>query len=157
MGSLTVSEDWGKQLPEHFNLLPVCCQFLLLTYQRLSLVFFFWPMYLQNPFLIFFCISCQVQFCDVTFLIPSMPIQITFLCSSQATDSCFHCQCISFLHLILTSSTLLSHANFLPSLLVFFLIENRELLLSKKLVLKDMSTLVYSFVPKDSFPRNLFY
>ena len=86
----------------------------------LSLAFLFRPIYLQNPFLLFF--ASLVKFgsiCALSFPNPSVHIWTSSLYSFQATRPCFHCQCISFSHLSLTNRFSFSHASFLSPLLHF--------------------------------------
>ena len=55
-------------------------------------VYLFWPMYLWNPFLLFSTSLAKFSsICTLVFLIPSLHVWMVFLCSSQATDPCFHC------------------------------------------------------------------
>jgi len=65
MGSLTASEDWGKELTECLSLLHVfCSEFSLYIYQRgytLLCLSFLTNVPVESLFVIF-CICCPVQF-----------------------------------------------------------------------------------------------
>jgi len=153
MGILTDSEDWGKEFTEYLSLLYVhWSQFSLLIYQggTLSFDYLFWPVYLQNPFLIvFISISMFIFICTLAFLSPSLYVWSASLYSSQATHSCFHFLYFSFFSFSLTSRSLLSHADILPPL-TDFIWRGKELLYSQKCVLKEVSALSFFYTPKDS-------
>lgn len=78
-----------------------------------SLTSLFWLGHLEKPFLLLF-----VSFVRLFQLHMGLPHQTSSLYSSQVTCLNFHCLCICFLPLTLTSLSLPSHAGLLPEFLL---------------------------------------
>ena len=152
MRSLTSCEGQGKELIKYLSLLHVSgSQLSLFIYMGMYTLLH--PSCLPNvseETLLVFYIPRRDQFYSLAFL-PSLPIQIAALCSSQAAHPCFHCLYF-FFSLSLANRSLLSLAGFLPHLPDSLYLGDGELLYSQKGILKVLLTLFCSFVPKGSFP-----
>lgn len=102
VGSLTVSEDWDKELIDYFTLLISVSPFLLITGATLSLAFSFLTYVLMESLLVI--PSSLAKSCSsfaLAVLTPFLGMWTVSLYSPQVTCLCFHWHCISFLLLSL--------------------------------------------------------
>ena len=105
---LTFSMSFVTRFPDPFSSRPT-----------FSLVFLLLLIYLQKPFLSFFCLSrfsSRIHFVTLT---QTLHHQIVSLCYSQDTWPCFHFLYASFLCLTSVRSSLFTHVCLLPPLFDF--------------------------------------
>ena len=122
----------------------------------LALACLFWLMFLKNRFLLLFTSPIKSSsICALTFLIPSLHIQVACMYSSQASHPCFHCLYISLLSFDLTNSStlLISCLLCLISSIILNLSVWSSLLCCCYLLFKISLSLILNFllISKESF------